>query len=111
MIVFYTNAKIVVTSAWRYLKNYPLIEDALIRLGLPIFDKTLFLESRGAEIKNYIETHSVQSYIILDDEIFPDFDDELLSHLIKTDFYNEGLTYEIAMEVIELLNYQNKKSR
>ena len=42
-----------------------------------------------------------------DDEISASYDNELLSHLVKTDYYNEGITYEIAMEAIDLLKKQS----
>ena len=88
-----TNSKIVVTSSWRHLEIYPLIEDYLIKKGIPVIDTTEYINSmRGMEIKDYLENHpEITNYIILDDDIFPDFDSELLFHLIHTNFYNEGI--------------------
>ena len=61
-------------------------------MGIPIIDTTPYISSkRGLEIKTYLKEHHVNNYIIIDDDIFPDFDEELLSHLIHTNFYNNGL--------------------
>lgn len=90
-----TNSKVVITSSWRKLKIYPLVEDYLIKLGIPIIDTTPYIDSkRGVEIKTYLMKHEVSDYIIIDDDIFPDFDLELLSHMVHTNFFNGGLTDE-----------------
>lgn len=44
----------------------------------------------------------VDDFVILDDDIFSDFR-ELENYLIKTSFYDEGLTYEISKEVVRVL--------
>jgi len=94
-----TNSKVVVTSSWRNLRIYPLVEEYLINLGIPIIDTTPYIDSkRGLEIKTYLEEHIVSNYIILDDDIFPDFDEELLSHLIHTSFFCGGITDEHVYE-------------
>ena len=87
-----TNSKIVVCSGWKNLRIWPLVEEYLINLGLPILDTTLDLSSnRGKEIRTYLKNQQVDNYIIIDDDIFPDFDQEQLSHLIHTNFYTEGI--------------------
>ena len=91
-IIRETNSKVVISSSWRNLKIYPLVEDYLIKMGIPVIGTTPYINSkRGLEIKTYLKEHKVDNYIILDDDIFPDFDEELLSHLIHTNFYNNGL--------------------
>lgn len=91
-IIRETNSKVVISSSWRNLKIYPLVEDYLIKMGIPVIGTTPYIDSkRGLEIKTYLKEHKVDNYIILDDDIFPDFDEELLSHLIHTNFYNDGL--------------------
>ena len=91
-----TNSYIVITSSWKILDSYPLIEEYLINFGLPIIDTTSHISGeRGKEIKIYLHKHPrVSNYIIIDDDIFPDFDEELLYHLIHTSFYNEGIDYD-----------------
>ena len=77
-----TNSKVVITSSWRNLSIYPLIEDYLIYMGIPIIGTTPYIDSnRGLEIKSYLNSHEINDYIIIDDDIFSDFDEELLSHL------------------------------
>lgn len=105
-IINRTNSKVVITSSWRNLKLYPLIEEYLIKLGIPIIDKTKHLSSRGEEIKDYLNKHKIDNYIIIDDDIFPDYDEELLFHLIHTNFYNEGLDYDNKEDAVYKLNYR-----
>ena len=97
-----TNCKVVVTSSWRILDYYPLIEDYLINFGIPIIDTTNYIHSnRGLEIKTYLSEHKeITNYIILDDDIFPDYDEELLGNLIHTNFYNEGLDQDNQYDAI-----------
>jgi len=102
-IIEKTNAKIVVTSAWRLLRTYPLIEEKLIEIGLPIIGVTKRLKNRGEEILDYINEHEIKEYIIIDDEIFDDFTEELKYNLVQTNFYNEGLTEEHIYDVYEKL--------
>jgi len=103
-ITYETNAKIVISSSWRRLREYTLIEEALINKGLPIIDKTPHIGERGEEIRTYLKDHSeIEEFIILDDEIFRDFN-ELENHLVKTDFYNDGLEEYHVEEAIKILN-------
>ena len=104
-----TGAKIVISSGWRRLWNYPLIEEKLVSLGLPIVDVTPHIDiyRRGEEIRTYLwkqllQDNEVDNFVILDDDIFLDFD-ELENYLIKTSFYDDGLTEEIATEVVKVL--------
>ena len=105
-IIDRTNSKVVLTSSWRNLDIYPLIEEYLINIGIPIVDTTKSLNSRGEEIRDYLNNHDFDNYIIIDDDIFPDYNEELLFHLIHTNFYNEGLDYENKEEAIYKLIYR-----
>lgn len=103
-IVLETNAKIVISSSWKKLRYYLLIEELLINKGLPIIGVTPYINNkRGTEIKKYLVENKVENFIIMDDEIFDDYDDELINHLVKTDFYDEGLNEEKADEAINLI--------
>lgn len=99
-----TGAKIVVSSSWRRLYDYPLIEEKLVFLGLPIVGVTPFIDGhrRGDEIRKYLEENEVDDFVILDDDRFSDFN-ELENYLIKTSFYDDGLTEEIASDVVRVL--------
>lgn len=86
-----SGAQIVTTSSWRNMPIYIFVEEFFIKYGLPMLDSTLYLGSRGAEIKQYLETHDVENYVILDDTIFEDYDDELQEHLVLTSSFIDGL--------------------
>lgn len=98
-----TGAKVVISSTWRRSRWYPLIEERLVTLGIPIVGVTPYIDSRsGDEIRKYLVDEKVDDFVILDDDIFSDFR-ELENYLIKTSFYDEGLTYEISKEVVRVL--------
>lgn len=98
-----TGAKVVISSTWRRSRWYPLIEERLTTLGLPIVGVTPFISNnRGDEIRKYLEENKVDDFVILDDDIFKDFN-ELENYLVKTNFYDEGLTEEIARDVVRIL--------
>lgn len=99
-----TGAKVVVSSGWRKLWNYPLVEERLVSLGLPIVGVTLSISGgrRGEEIRKYLEDNQVDDFVILDDDIFSDFN-ELENYLVKTSFYEDGLTEEISREIVRVL--------
>lgn len=81
-----TGAKIVMDTSFRYTQSFLKVQEMLLQNGI-MFDKTPFIDNeRGKEIKQYLsERKDIEDYILLDDVIFPDFDDELLNHLIKMD--------------------------
>ena len=85
-----------------------------ITLLKEIVDETeLIRGKRGEEIKLYLQKHpNIDNFVILDDEIFEDYDDYLLKHLVKTSFYIDGLTEEHIEQAKIILNkkrYKNKK--
>ena len=55
-----------------------------------------------ANADQYLEDNRVDDFVILDDDIFSDFN-ELENYLIKTDFYDDGLDYEVSREVVRVL--------
>ena len=98
-----TGAKVVISSTWRRSRYYPLIEERLTSLGVPIVGVTPFIgNNRGDEIRKYLEDNHVDEFVILDDDIFKDFN-ELENYLVKTSFYEDGLTDEISREVVRVL--------
>ena len=98
-----TGAKVVISSTWRRSRYYPLIEERLTSLGIPIVGVTPFISNnRGDEIRKYLEDNKVDNFVILDDDIFRDFN-ELENYLVKTSFYEDGLTDEISKEVVRVL--------
>ena len=103
-IIGLTGAKVVVTSTWKELRIYSKLISYLKTFGIEVYDKTVHMSyNRGDEIREYLSTHEIDNFIILDDEIFRDFN-ELISHLVKTDFYNGGLTEQHKTLALQLLN-------
>ena len=119
-VVRISHAKIVISSTWRRMKLHcivshhgkleygspkvPSIKEALINIGLPIVGETPFLEGqRGEEIRAYLADNQVDNFCIIDDEVFKDYQ-ELEDNLIKTNFYEDGLTKEHANEVVKRLS-------
>ena len=116
-IVTATNAKIVLCSSWKSgwelqdkdsqneLANY--LDRKLKREGLFLIDKTKDSGSdRGNGIIKWLETKNVSSWIVLDDEIFSDYEEcGIIPYLIKTSFYCErgGLQPEHVDKAIQLL--------
>ena len=98
-----TGAKVVVSSCWRGLMVYPLFEEKLTSLGIPIVGTTPFINNnRGEEIRKYLADNRVDDFVILDDDIFRDFN-ELENYLVKTSFYEDGLNDDITREVVRIL--------
>jgi len=117
-IVDATQAKIVLSSTWRYDRNDPRfngdfleLKEALATHGLEFYSYTpedVTGLRRGMEIKAWLGSHpEVKQFVILDDELF-DFEERgLLDHLVKTDFGYGGLTEEHVKEAIEILMGSN----
>lgn len=101
-----TGAKIVMDTSFRYTQSFLKVQEMLLQNGI-MFDKTPFIDNeRGKEIKQYLsEYRNIEDYILLDDVVFSDFDNELLSHLIKMDDTNtrgigKGLQKKDIEEII-----------
>lgn len=109
-IINETDSKVVVISSWKKLKVFYKVSRHLVDLGIPIIGMTSDnSDNRGEGIKNYLKNHEVDNYIVIDDDIFPDYDEEIMNHLIKTSFYNYGLTEEHKEEAIRKLNIKSLK--
>ncbi len=98
-----TKAYIVVTSSWRLLKGFENTKKYLKEFGIDIHDVTKSIYgNRGEEIREYLNNHNIDKFVILDDEIFPDFN-ELKNYLVETSFYNGGLKEEHKNMLIKKL--------
>ena len=105
-IINETDAKVVITSSWKKLKIFPYVMCNLICEGIPIIDITHDKGyDRGTGIKKYLLEHDVDvdGYVILDDDIFNDYDEEIINKLVKTSFYHGGLEEKHAKEIIKKL--------
>lgn len=102
-IIDETGAKVVLSSTWRRDQNW---RDVMRKNGLTckFLGRTniSYVPKRGTQIKEWLDEckKTIDKYVILDD------DTDMLpgQKLFKTDFYNGGLTEEIAEKVIKYLN-------
>lgn len=118
-IIDKTNAKIVLCSSWKInwepiekeyqdrFANY--LDQKLKEENLYILDKTDdYGENRGEGIYNWLENKCIESWVVLDDEIFDDYEKYgIIEHLIKTEFYEAnggGLNKEHVENAIRILN-------
>ena len=114
-IVNKTKSKIVLTSTWKmgWSNNYDkcdydakYLNDKLQKQDLIIYDKTIDKGSnRGEGIYDWIMSHEVENWIVLDDEIFKDYDEVIKDHLIHTNFYDRkgGLQNKHINQAIKIL--------
>ena len=122
-IVDSTNAKIVITSAWKEnwfqdkkdkdkqddLANY--LDMKFAKFNLEIFGTTYGDDpfNKGLTIKQYIKlikafSYKVKSFVIIDDETFDFKKEGLKPYLVKTDFNTGGLNENHVKKAIEILN-------
>lgn len=103
-IIEATGSYVVIISSWKSLRDFPLVERELINMGIPIIGSTDGRGSnRGEGIKKYLSENNVTNYIVLDDSIFDDYDSEIISRLIQTSFYKDGLNEKHKEEAIKML--------
>lgn len=119
-IVDKTDAKIVLVSSWKgdyedYLRNRTnrvgkYLYNKLRKQELRIFDTTYrfsfnFHSHRGAEISTWLADREepVESWVVLDDEIFRDYGESIIPNLILTS-ETDGLTmYKAKLAACKLL--------
>lgn len=118
-VVDATSAEIVLVSSWKHrwykdakdhqdnLANY--LDQRLAEEGLKIIDKTEGSSDRGTGIIDWMSKHDVESWAVLDDEIFKDYEEcGILPHLVKTSFYDGGLKDKHIELAIKILNKGEK---
>ena len=118
-IIDATGAEIILTSTWktRWFKNPEdkdfqdafgdEIDKRFSAIGLSILNRTWEkdLYYRGHGIKSSVQKYNPEAWVVLDDEYFPDFAEcGIDEHLVKTDWYELGLTAEKADLAIKVLN-------
>lgn len=113
-IVDATGAIIVLSSTWKKdWSNNPdeigidavYLNKKLARYGLRIIDKTTDdMWNRGFGIKAWLSLHDVESWLVLDDDKFEDFEYEgIMPHFVQTSFASGGLTDQHIPKCIEIL--------
>lgn len=110
-----TGAKIVLSSSWRYTKNGGYLKQLLGEYGI-FTDSTPFVNhERGKEIKQWLTKHpEIDDFVILDDEIFDSYDDELMKKLVKISNENGkglggGLQEKDIEQIIEKLGRRQRE--
>lgn len=107
-IIEKTNAKIVLSTSWREVWNTELsvskqLKDYFDSFDIEVYDVTKCVNyHRPSEIKEWLSRHDVSHYVILDDIINPW--DGLDAHVITTNLDGQGLTEELSLQAIQLLN-------
>lgn len=112
-IVDATDAKIVLSSDWRFdrLSNNPSdyneLKEALEKNGTPIYAHTgNMMLKRGSEIIKWLENwrgEPINNFVILDDMPATEFNfTKLQGHFVHTN-YRIGLTHDNAAEAIAIL--------
>ena len=117
-IVDKTDAKIVISSSWRWGVPPSLEETIDKMIGRPkrcphnkmmnwfidnLYGVTpIYSSLRGKEIKAYLDAHpEVENYVILDDD--DDMLDEQLYHFVQTN-YEDGITEVETSRAVKVLN-------
>ena len=104
-----TGAKVVLSSSWRYTRNAQYLKELLSNYGIYAAVTPFIQNERGLEIKQWLsDNQDVEDFVILDDEIFNSYDEELMKKLIKIsngNGYNigEGLLPKDVDEIIKRL--------
>lgn len=104
-----TGARIVLTASGRYAQVGRYLRKVLSQMAI-FTDATPYMNNiRGLEIKEWLsQNNDVEDFVILDDEIFESYDEELLSKLIKISNGNgrnlgEGLLQKDVDEIVNRL--------
>ena len=127
-IVSKTDAKIVLSSSWRYGYDDNFIPtytngacqkllDIFKEHGLQLYDRTKVVGDydngyRPGQIEEYIDKYLTDkdNFIIFDDETWGDEDPEGMEafgkHFIRTDWYKKGLSSDDGVKAIRILNSQ-----
>lgn len=110
-----TGAKVVLSSSWRNTRMGQELRNLLLIYGL-FTDTTPHMNNeRGEEIKEWLNQHNeVEDFVILDDEVFDSFDEQLIGKLIKVSNENgkgfgEGLQEKDIEEIIKRLGRKKNK--
>lgn len=113
-----TNAKVVLSSSWRYTRNAKKLKDLLANYEIYCMDSTPFMQNkRGLEIKQWLlDNEGIEDFVIVDDEIFDSYDEKLIKKLVKVSNGNghgfgEGLLWKDANEIIKRLGKKKSENK
>ncbi len=114
-VVNETGAKVVLSSSWRYTRNAQYLRELLASFEIYTDVTPLIQGKRGLEIKQWLaDNPGVEDYVILDDEIFDSYDEELMKKLVKISNGNghnfgEGLLPKDTDEIVKRLGKKREK--
>lgn len=96
-----TGAKIILSSTWRFSPlGIKAVQEAVGEV-LDITPNNNGLTSRGNEIKQWLDSHPVEKYAIIDDNV--DMLKEQSPHFFQCP-WNDGITSELTERIIKHLN-------
>lgn len=110
-----TGARVVVTASARYTTNGQLLIQLLREYQILVDLTPLINNKRGIEIKQWLSEHpETEEFVILDDEIFDSYDEELMKKLIKISngngiSFGEGLQRKDIDQIIQRLGKKRQK--
>ena len=116
----YPDTVIILTSTWKdtwqpgggHYADARYLEETLKKAGLRIEAKTEddWID-RGAGIRRYLEAHpEIESFVILDDEVFDYEEQGLMPHVIRTSWqYIGGLREKHVKQAEEILKREARK--
>ena len=110
-----TGARVVLSFTWRYTSNARYLKELLADYGIRVDSTPYIQDERGLEIKEWLSQHKgIENFVILDDEIFDSFDEELIKNLVKISNGNgrslgEGLLSKDVDEIIDRLGIKKVK--
>lgn len=103
-----TESEIVITSSWRIGNSTKKIARALYNSGLSrkvkIIDSTKQIGRRDDEILEWVETHYVSNYVVLDDD---SFDLEKVKDRLVQTKTDTGFTINKYNKAVEILTEKN----
>lgn len=112
-IIDQTNAKIVISSTWRH-SGFEIMQEMWKYRNLPgeVISITPYLQNkkRGEEIKKWLDSNTIENYVIIDDDI--DFLNSQLNYFVRTaqnfdhtdHIEGYGLTKQCTIKAINILN-------
>ena len=113
-IINKTDAVLILVSSWKcgWFKENKVMQDddanyldsRLKTVGISIFDKSSrYASGRLLEVVDWIMRFNASSFVILDDDFGHYKDTPLEAFCIRTNYYENGLTEELAKEAITKL--------
>lgn len=110
-LVSKSGAHVILTSTWKkdYTEKTPsgmYLDNKLRQYGIEIADVTHDdqgkMSRRGSGINRYLNQNHVDRWIVIDDDIFMDYGNEIFNHLVLTN-NKTGLSKGHVMVALEML--------